>query len=113
MDKYRIYSDIHDQIVSATFLAEKTDEGRLMVAVVGQAIQDAMGLWGADKDEVLSQFDGGTGAGRKYVKKQRVTRQAEAIEWLKAKGHYPWMDMLEIEPSWIDWLIKNKAGVSL
>ena len=81
MDKYAIYNDIYERLIHSTILADKTDEGRLMVAVVGQAIQDAMGLYGADKELLYIPHKPGARGKRDFV-----TEQQAAINWFKANS---------------------------
>ena len=49
----------------------------------------------------------------KYIKARRMTHQQIAIEWFRNKEHFPWADLVDVEPTWINWLLKNKAGVEL
>ena len=79
-----------------------------MVAVVGQAIQDAMGLYGSDKERVYIPNERGVRGKRNYTTEQQI-----AIDWFIAGEHSKYCEVVEIEPSWINHLLKTKAGVKL
>ena len=108
MDKHRILDEIHAQLIRATFLGCKTDEGRLMLATVVQGISDAMGLYNSAFEKVYIEHEGNARGKRKFI-----TRQEEANQWFKEKGHYPFCDLINLEASWVTHLLRTKAGVEI
>lgn len=109
MDKFAVYEDIHSRLINATKWGG-TQEGALIIGVIGQACQDAMGMDGSQELVYIENNERGR-KGR--AKRQEITRQQEAIEWFRGKGHFPFADIVEIEPTWITWLLKTKAGVEI
>ncbi len=79
-------------------------EVNLVVNIIGQAVKDAMGLYGADAEIVPEVRVDRWWQGR--------TQQDVAKEWFRTKKHWPYCDLIEIEPTWINALLK-KAGVEL
>ena len=69
-----------------------------------------MGLLRADKTLVYLPSES---KNSRHVKQKALTHQQIAIEWFRNKEHFPWAEMLELEPTWINWLIKTKGGVEL
>lgn len=108
MDKHRILDEIHEQLIRARFLGCKTDEGRLMLAIVVQGISDAMGLHNSDTEKVYIEHEGNARGKRKFI-----TRQEEANQWFKDNGHYPFCDLINLEASWVTHLLRTKAGVEI
>ena len=111
MSNYEVFADIHKRLIESVVMGS-TPEGRLCIGVVAQRIADAMGLDGS-QERVLLPADGSQRNGRKYTKRKLVTQQQIAINWFRDKEHYPWLDSVDIEPTWIDWLLKTKGGVKL
>lgn len=108
MDKYGIYNDIESRIRNCNTWT-KTREGGLIVGIICQRIKDAMGILRADKVRVYTQVS----VSSKYSRAKQMTHQEVAIEWFRNKEHFPWADLVDVEPTWINWLLKNKAGVEL
>ena len=109
MDKYSIYNDIEQRIRNCNTWT-KTREGGLIVGIICQRIKDAMGILRADKVRVYIQV---SDVSSKYVKRRAATHQQIAIEWFRNKEHFPWCDLVDITPTWINHLLKTKAGVQL
>ena len=107
MDKYSVYNDIHERLINSTLLAG-SEEGALIVGVIGQAIQDAMGLYNSECEKVYVE-----GAVDSKLRRKWITRQQDAINWFKDKGHYSFADMVEIDPTWITHLLRTKGAVAI
>lgn len=112
MDNYSIYSDIEDRL---KYLNEftQTPEGNLIVGIICQRIKDAMGILDADRERVYLPREGKAWVNQRYVKQRSATHQEIAIKWFRDKEHFPLADLVDIEPTHINWLLKTKAGVKL
>ena len=108
MNKYDTYYKVRECLLLSSFLAHKSDEGRLIVAVICQAIKDAMGLYDSDKERVYVSNDGMSRGKRKFI-----TRQDEALGWLRSKEHYPFCKLVRMRGAWVDHLLTTKCGVEL
>ena len=111
MSNYETFADIHKRLIESVVMGS-TPEGRLCIGVVAQRISDAMGLDGSD-EKVLLPADGPQGVARYYKRRKLVTQQEIAKQWFRDKEHYPWCDDVDLEPTWINWILKNKCGVTL
>lgn len=107
MDKYEVYEDIHRRMITAVKMGG-TPEGALIIGVIGQACQDAIGLYNSAAERVYSDTEVDEMGRRKWV-----TVQQDAINWFRAKGHYPFADMVGLQPTWVNHLLKTKAGVEI
>jgi hypothetical protein len=108
MNKYDTYHRVYRCLLFSSFLAYHTDEGALVLAIICQAIQDAMGLYDADKERVYI-----SGSRRSRGKRKFITRQNEAQEWFRDKKHYVYCDAIRLDRELVDRLLKTKCGVEL
>ena len=83
------------------------------MGIICQRIKDAMGILEADKERVYLPRDSKAWVNQRYVKRNTATHQQIAVQWFRNKEHFPWADLVDIEPTHIDWLLKTKAGVEL
>lgn len=111
MSNYEVFADIHKRLIESVVMGS-TAEGRLVIGIVAQRISDAMGLDGSQERVLLPAAEVQRN-GRKYTKRKSVTQQEIAVQWFKEKQHYPWCDAVDLEPTWINWLLKTKCGVNL
>lgn len=105
MDKYELYRSFKDRVVKVVIDEVGDDEEyMLLIAVVLQAIQDAMGLYLADANII-----------RAYIvpEERRSCHQEDAVRWFRGRGHWLFCDICGVEPTWITWWLKNKAGVEI
>ena len=109
IDKSDIYDDIEKRLRGINDITA-TGEGNLIVGIICQRIKDAMGMLRADKVRVYIPV---SDVSSRYIKAKQMTHQQIAIEWFRNKEHWPWADLVDIEPTHIDWLLKTKAGVKL
>ena len=108
MDKYDTYQRTYRCLLLSSFIAYHTDEGALILAVICQAIQDAMGLYDADKERVYIS------SGRKSRRKRKfISRQQEAQEWFRDKKHYVYCNAIRLDRELVDKLLKTKCGVEI
>lgn len=97
MNKYDVYLDIEKRLKDCSYWT-KTREGSLILGIVMQRVADALGMHKAN---------------RAKPRNSQETHQQIAIQWFRAKEHWGFADMLEIEPTWINWLLRTKGGVEL
>lgn len=102
MDKFSIYNDIEKRIQNCNEIT-KTAEGKLIVWLVCERIKDAMGMGKAARQ----------GPRVSQIWNERKTHQQIAIEWFRDEEHFPLCDAIDVNPSWINSLLKTKAGVEL
>lgn len=82
-------------------------ESEVYVGIICQAISDAMGLYGADREKVYISHTGNARGKRKFI-----TQQEEALNWFRNEEHYPYCDVVGMDRERVDMMFKQ-CGVEL
>jgi hypothetical protein len=106
MDKYVKFAEVQSALVQSSFLARKTEEGALILAVVCQGVKDAMGLYGSADEKVYLE-------GVNRQKREFISKQEDAIRWFRSKGHYPFCARIQLRCGLVDHLLTEQCGVKL